>query len=308
MSSASSPVARSTCKAIGIDAGGTRLSLAWSDGEHTTIQQAPSVNLRKSSPAAFAQRIAEDIGAVLGDVDLHDDVQLCVGAAGAGTDSIASDCQQALASALDLAPEQIIVTSDARIALRAAFGEDEGILVIAGTGSGCYGLDAEGKLVRAGGWGPGLEDPGSGSELGRAAIKHVLSELEGQTLGSFSRVIAAQMGIHRPSIADVLDTYYRPGFNAAALAPAILDLFDEDDEVASTLIHRQCTSLAIQVARLSENLAHKQRRIAVWGGLTNRASYVQALKAAIHERVSETQVFRLTNPPVNGALSWALEG
>ncbi len=55
-----------------------------------------------------------------------------------------------------------LVNSDAKAALVAGLGKAEGIVLIAGTGSIAYGINGQGNVVRAGGWGHLASDEGSG--------------------------------------------------------------------------------------------------------------------------------------------------
>lgn len=296
------------CLAIGADAGGTKVAIRWTDGDHVSTHEAPSVNLRTSDPVRFARLLVDHITESLGGVSLDPSVQICIGAAGAGTPAIATTCQDEMARLLEIATDQITVTADAHIALRAAFPEGNGILLIAGTGSGCYSLDHDGALIRTGGWGPGLEDPGSGSELGRSAIKHLLACLESKDMDDLSRRVSEKMGLTHPSISSVLDTYYRADFHPSTLAPTILDLFDEGDSSAGAMIEEQCAALAHQCHRLSEARTGRQSHdIVVAGGLSKRPSYMQALSDAVTRLLPDVSVSRLQRQPVEGALSWALE-
>lgn len=299
---------RTTCVAIGADAGGTKIAIAWSDGTNTHSFEAPSMNLRTSTPDAFGEYVADQILLALDGTMFSDDAHLCVGAAGAGTPAIAEACREALARHLSLPLDRVRVVADAQIALEAGFPEGKGILIIAGTGSGCYALGADDALIRAGGWGPGLEDPGSGSELGRSAVKHLLACLESGELDVLSRRVAETMGMQRPSISGVLDTYYRPDYHASSLAPAILDLFEAGDTAAIELIENQCAALARQCQRLMRVISKDAPiPMAVAGGLANRPSYIRALSRAVTAVIPDAHVERLKRPPVEGALSWALD-
>ena len=296
-----------TCKAIGADAGGTKLALAITDGNRTWHARYPSVNLRTVSVDAFASQLSDYINEALGPLSLDAGSHLCIGAAGAGTEAVAAACAEALGGCLGLSTEQIRVTSDARIALEAAFTSQPGILVIAGTGSGCYGLDAQGRMLRAGGWGPGLGDPGSGTNLGRSALRALLAHLEAQSTGAFDLRVAAAMGIGSPAIAAVLDACYAADFHPSSLAPTVLDLFEEGDGTAERLVQAECTALAEQCARLVRRLAlHGAPPVVLAGGLSHRKSYLEAFATAVRLIVPEAQVQPMTTEPVNGALQWAI--
>ncbi len=73
-----------------------------------------------------------------------------------------------------------LLTTDAAIALHAAFGHSPGILVISGTGSIACARDKSGKMVRAGGWGIPFDDAGSGYDLGRKAVAAALRDFDGR--------------------------------------------------------------------------------------------------------------------------------
>jgi glucosamine kinase len=61
---------------------------------------------------------------------------------------------------------EILLCGDVEIALDAAFRGGTGILVIAGTGSNVVGRAEDGRMHRAGGWGPAVGDKGSGHWIG----------------------------------------------------------------------------------------------------------------------------------------------
>jgi N-acetylglucosamine kinase-like BadF-type ATPase len=70
--------------------------------------------------------------------------------------------------------EQLLVTSDAEIAIEGAFGGAPGVVLIAGTGTIAIGKTARGELVRCGGWGIELDDEGSGAWIGREGLTAVV--------------------------------------------------------------------------------------------------------------------------------------
>lgn len=298
-------MASGDCLAIGADAGGSKLSVQVGTPGRIQQREWPSINIRTASIEEVARVLAERIRSSIPADASGKNAVCCIGAAGAGTEEVASSLRRQLSARLDMDESRILVTSDAMIAIRAAFDEAPGIIVIAGTGSGCYARSPDGMLVRAGGWGPGLEDPGSGNELGRSAVKELLSDLEGTTLSSFTRSVADHLGLGRPSIPAVLDAFYHPGFSPATLAPVILDRLEEGDPVAEGLVKRQCRTLAAQCRRLGDSQPDAAGRIALAGGLTNRDSYVTVLTRSIQEAIPGASVEKAARPPVEGAWSWA---
>lgn len=77
--------------------------------------------------------------------------------------------------------DRIIVENDGVAALLGATGGAPGILVIAGTGSIVYGINASGESARAGGWGHRVGDEGSGYWIGKQAIIAALRGYDGRS-------------------------------------------------------------------------------------------------------------------------------
>src|SRR6185312_5030233 len=66
--------------------------------------------------------------------------------------------------------DEVVVETDASIALADAFGDRSGVILIAGTGSIAFGRSPAGMLARCGGWGFTFGDEGSGAWIGRRAL------------------------------------------------------------------------------------------------------------------------------------------
>ncbi|MWV47123.1 N-acetylglucosamine kinase [Paenibacillus sp. HJL G12] len=76
--------------------------------------------------------------------------------------------------------DRVVVENDGVAALLGASGGDPGILIIAGTGSIVYGINAKGDSARAGGWGHRVGDEGSGYWIGKQAIRAALRGYDGR--------------------------------------------------------------------------------------------------------------------------------
>ena len=72
-----------------------------------------------------------------------------------------------------------IVVHDSVIAIYAATLGRPGIVVNAGTGSFAAGIGADGRTIRAGGWGNIVDDEGSAYHIGKLAIRAALRALDG---------------------------------------------------------------------------------------------------------------------------------
>ena len=79
-----------------------------------------------------------------------------------------------------LGVKNVLVVTDAEIALYATTLGKSGLVVIAGTGSVCLGKNDEGKIVISGGWGPLAGDEGGGVGIAREALHAVAKASDGR--------------------------------------------------------------------------------------------------------------------------------
>jgi hypothetical protein len=84
---------------------------------------------------------------------------------------------------------------DSVIAIYAATLGRPGIVVNAGTGSFAAGIGADGRTIRAGGWGNIIDDEGSAYDIGKLAIRAALRALDG---AERKTAIAKARFAHRP--------------------------------------------------------------------------------------------------------------
>ncbi|MEM8868747.1 MAG: BadF/BadG/BcrA/BcrD ATPase family protein, partial [Verrucomicrobiota bacterium] len=95
----------------------------------------------------------------------------CIGLAGASSPLSKTKIQAALGATLFAPSTKIQFTTDAAIALFGAHLGQPGIIVIAGTGSICFGLDSMGGIHRSGGLGPQEKDGGSAKWIHQQLIE-----------------------------------------------------------------------------------------------------------------------------------------
>lgn len=286
---------------IGLDAGGTSTSaLAVIDGEPAAFS-GPGAQVLRDGVDAVAATLADVIAEARSAFDGAPVGAVGVGVAGAGR----AAAQDALARALEpLLPDTpIAVTHDAEIALLAAWGGDSGALLIAGTGSNVYARTHDGETVRAGGWGRLLGDDGSGTALGRAALRAVRAAADGGPPTALTD-LAADAGLAHPD--DITDAVYVDGRPLATFAPLLLAAAAADDWVATAILARETNALAQQAGWLATRTNDQVTpRIAYVGGLTKEDVYRAALDAALGRHLPGWTVGPSVVEPVVGALGLA---
>jgi N-acetylglucosamine kinase-like BadF-type ATPase len=164
----------------------------------------------------------------------------CIGLSGGARQEISSLVHGLLS---EIISGEIEVVGDMEIALRAAFGEGPGVVVIAGTGSIAFGRNFRGHTMRAGGWGHAISDEGSGHWIGRTAISSVMRSLdEGENPALLPVLLKAWSLDSREKLIVIANA--TPGPDFSALMPAIVAAADQGDPTARTVLADAGSELA----------------------------------------------------------------
>lgn len=235
---------------VGVDAGGTRTRAVAAAGEEIVGEfSGDGANVRTAGVDEAADAITRVVLSALSGAAV---AAIFVGASGAGSEEIARSLQRALGSRL---PGTLVaVSGDARIALRAAIPQGDGMVLIAGTGSMAY-ASLGGTYFSSGGHGHLLGDEGSAFAIGSAALRLVLRSYDGRApRDSFIESIEAVLHAHDPQtiISDVYDGQ-RPVMRIAGVAPRVLELADAGDRNALKIVQ----AAALELNELVKSLAKR---------------------------------------------------
>ena len=197
-----------------------------------------------------------------------------VGAAGAW---LAPHAAQELSSRLAAASgAAAAVASDVVTAHAGALAGAGGVLLIAGTGAAALGVDADGaRLVD--GWGPELGDFGSGSWLGREALRAVLRADD--ALGARTALTAAiAQPVGAPSDIQAWLAQREPlPRRLATLAPLVLDAAADGDAVAGEIVAEAIRLLTATAVAASTRTTD----VVIHGGLTDHAWFRASLTSSL---------------------------
>ena len=293
--------------AVGLDAGGssTTLRIQPANTEAYTEHTGPAAHPKQRGVNDAAHVLAALVREAARPHRPIGTLAVCAGVAGAGRSAEQDALSDKLWTTLHEAAEtvRVEVRSDAEIALDAAFGDESGVVGIAGTGSMVLGHTKDGVLERAGGWGARLGDPGSGHALGRAGLRAVADAFDGGPDTSLRARVADEHDIDDGDalIRRVVDE----DLPLAEVAPTVLAAAAEGDAVASAIVEEQTRALARRVGWLVKRAGPFAPRVALVGGLTNDASYAERLGHHIREQWPDASVNVADDPPVAGALRGA---
>lgn len=165
---------------------------------------------------------------------------ICIGAAGISN----PDTAAVITGALRQAGMQgaIKLVGDQETALAAAFPELWGVILIAGTGSICYGKSKDGTAYRVGGYGHIIDDAGSAYAIGRDILQAVVRGYDGRTPATvLTDLVYKQLNIG--SMEELISWLYAPDRTKkeiAALAPlsetAVCSINERAEDAAAAAI------------------------------------------------------------------------
>ena len=248
----------------GIDGGGTHTRIELRDMDNTLIRRGEfgPFNINSIGENAF-RCLLRDVFAWCGGMEHC--ARLCVGAAGISNPKVGQILTEELAVAGFAGKWKLC--GDQEIALRGAM-DGEGLVVIAGTGSICFGKNAAGQTARSGGFGHLIDDGGSGYALGRDVLSAAVRSIDGRVTDSGILVaVCDQLGGGPEKIVPFV---YSPETDKAAIAKfsyVALELADKNDAEALEILRRGAEELAQLVRAVQQRLGMEQCRIALLGGL-----------------------------------------
>ncbi len=291
---------------LGIDGGGSKTTCAIGDEVSTlaTVASGPS-NITRVGESIARESLHKAIheacnAAKIAPSQLH---RSCIGVAGAGRESVAAIIHAIVA---ELIPGKIEVVGDLPIALEAAFGEDHGVIVIAGTGSFAYGRDRQGRTARAGGWGFAISDEGSAHWIGLRAVREALRAADKSTTPP--PILEPLMQVRRAHSFDEFVRAANSDPDFAAFFPAVIIMAEAGDPIARQVLADAGAELASLAEIVMSKLFASDTPVplATAGGVFRHSSLVRAVfcnqvrmlrqRVALHEEIVE---------PVLGALRMA---
>lgn len=214
---------------------------------------------------------------------------------------------EALLAGLEADDVPLLLENDLRIALEGGLAGAPGLVVIAGTGSACYGRNGRGETHRAGGWGRILDDAGSAYDIGRRALTTCARALDGRgERPGFERRILAALGVQ--GLRDVLPLLEgeRARRDVAALAPLVARAAESGDPVATSVLHAAARELVDAVVITAETLGLAEPSIAISGSLARIPVYASVLRERLDARLTGPTITVPLLPPVGGAAILAL--
>lgn len=296
---------------LGFDGGGTKTECVLADGQGRVLARATG---GPSNPARIGYTKAWfSLGEVADVVLCHEKITsndirgVCAGIGGAGREGVAWRLKSFLNRSYRNA--DVRVTTDLEIALEAAFGEGEGVMLLAGTGSAAFGRAADGATARAGGRGPWFSDEGSAYDIGRRAFSAIVlaEDLRGPKTALSERIL----GWHKLHDWDTLldqivknaDEVFPKTF------PLVAQLAERGDAVSRQILSGAAVSLAALAASVVSKLGWQEREVplARVGGMFGRSEFFDAaIESELAKLISRRRRVEVKISPGDAAVQMAV--
>lgn len=299
---------------IGIDGGGTKtaLKLADENGNIVLTNEGGPCNINSMGREYVQKMLKELIENTLfkANLKMEDIKTLCIGTAGVDRPSDKKIMEDIIKRAGFNG--KIIITNDGEIALFGGVGGEEGVIVISGTGSICFGRNREGESRRAGGWGHIIGDEGSGYYIGINAINRIARAYDGieeKTL--MTDIILDHLKLQNPQ--GLIDFVYRSGAGKseiASLARLVDEAYKKGDMAAEEILLKAAFELFLCAKAVIENLGLNDRKItlAVNGSVIVKNECVNnEFKRLMKENFPLVEVSSMKNDAAYGAVLMALK-
>ena len=264
---------------LGVDGGGSKTRAVVADGTGEVLGEGLS---GPSNPLRVG--VGEAVGAIRDAVD-----KACAGAGVRRVEIVAAEVglagvkradirERMRAAVAELGFKTVEVVTDADIALYGATDGKPGLVIIAGTGSICCGINGRGRRACAGGWGPVVGDEGSGSWIARRALQAAARATDGR--GRRTALVEAACEYFNVTKADDLSTaVYAPSVTntrIAGFSRRVIAAAKKRDAVAREIVEEAGRELALAAAAVIRKLKMERERfqVAYVGGIFAAGSLI----------------------------------
>ncbi|MDQ0112805.1 N-acetylglucosamine kinase [Paenibacillus harenae] len=296
---------------LGIDGGGSKTLAVVTDGAGHVLGRGVSGCGNHQLGAELADgSIRAAIQAAMEQANVnHEDIRFTAfGLAGADREADFHILRPMIAA---MGFEHHHIVCDTVIGLRAGTKQPDGVVIICGSGTNCYGVNALGEEMQCGGFGYSFGDFGGGADLAVEAFRAVIRAWDGREK---STALTGPM-LHMLGFETVeemfhayLDDYKRAPHTLAKLLFEVAD----SDEAARKILQRQGTELGISASAVIRrlNMGNDKFDLVMVGSVLTRgdsrfiAPYIEEQVKAVAPNCT-LRVLQME--PVAGALLLAME-
>jgi N-acetylglucosamine kinase-like BadF-type ATPase len=295
---------------LGFDGGGTKTECVLMNSADQVLARtfAGPSNPSRIGVESAVRAMEESAGLALRETGLERTAISAVGAGLAGTAK--PEMKDSMSRALGecFRGASITVLTDLEAALAAA-GEGPAIILVMGTGSASFGRNADGKVGRAGGYGPSSSDQGSAYDIGRRAIAAAMRKRVGEADSLLGRQILEELRCTEWTMVQHREQTI-PDEVFPRIFPVVAGAADAGDAIAQQILVQAARDLASLVADVADQLHLRSSEFLLVkiGGTSGRSRFFDAqMDAALKQVVPCAQIGKLRISPAEAAAMVAKE-
>jgi glucosamine kinase len=293
---------------LGLDAGATRTRCVLADDDNILARATSGTIKIMHRPVEHAEKNLDDLlreVAAESGISLDSIACTCVGLAGISVPRVADWVRDELHARVG---GEILLAGDREIALDAAFSGGAGVIVASGTGSSLIGRASDGRVVHVGGYGPVVADEGSGTWIGKQAVRAVFDALDRDEETLLMKKI--QEAWELPSIRDLVDVVNRiPGPEFSKLTPVVVECAQRFDPDAIRILEEAGNTLGMYAVLAAKRVEKLESRgaalpeLAFTGSILSKIAPVrEAMIAYLRRELPGIRIRTEAVDPVLGAL------
>lgn len=296
---------------LGVDGGGTKTHVVLIDNDKNVVGEGlagASNPLRTGIETAVTNILKAVEAAQNGSIDRGEIVSAMLGLAGVRRADVRQRIRERITRRLGI--QSVEIVTDAEIALYGTTLGKAGIVIIAGTGSVCYGKNEQGETAISGGWGPLAGDEGGGISIARRGLQAIAKASDGR--GKLTKLSWAGTAYFRTSKPEnLLTAIYAPQMDNAKIAGFarfVVETAQAGDAAAIEILREAGLELGIAADAVLKKLKLTRRKIPIGCvGSIFRAEHLitDALSEIVHQSAPKAFITAPILQPGNAAAELA---
>jgi N-acetylglucosamine kinase-like BadF-type ATPase len=295
---------------IGMDGGGTKTEVYITDREKNILLHfmGGAINYNGGSKA-FIDSNLQTILQRIKDEGYPPEAcsGICIGAAGTSNPIVNNQIKE---NVLRFGYEcPISILGDVETAFAGALENKPGYILIAGTGSICYGRDVNGKVYRTGGFGHIIGDEGSGYAIARDILAAVARAQDGRGEPTLLTDMVYQY-LKIRSIEEMIGYIYHPGRSKkdiAELSVLIQEAYALRDKAAIRIVKQCVSDLMDLVTPLLTNVEESPSLTVSGSILLKNGDIFKEFVSRMNEVFPHTEIIKPRHDAAYGAVLLALQ-
>lgn len=300
---------------IGMDAGGTKTKAIITDLEGNVLLslEGEGMNVNSFGAERTGKNLRDMLDIIKRSVGSLDKVEaICIGIAGI-SNPITRSVLRTECSEAGIRPFPLVI-GDQEAALYGAHAGGDGMILIAGTGSVCFGMrntaaSPETVTARCGGWGHIIDDEGSAYAIGRDILSAVMRSEDHRNPPTVMRdLVLDELYLNDPK--ELIQFIYDPEVGKkeiAALAPIVMKGYEAREEAAIRILDKAAEELSSLVVPVANQLQLRSGSLALCGGLLQKNTVLQNLvRKKLKDKLPLMECVEPSKDAAYGAIIYAM--